>query len=221
MHEGHRERMRERFLQNGIEGFAPHEVLEMLLYFSKPRVNTNETAHDLIRQFGSFDRVLDADFESLCKVDGIGVNSAFMLRLIKDTINYYTKSKWADKPNLANTFAAGAYVLDMIGDQTSEGFYVLCLDAARNVLNLKKLSEGTAYRTYIDIQLIVKAAITHDAHSIILVHNHPNGLVEPSEADIQLTRRIQNAFKELNVKVIDHIIVGEGRFFSMAEKQLM
>ena len=221
MHEGHRERMRERFLKNGIEGFAPHEVLEMLLFFSKPRVNTNETAHDLINAFGSFDRVLDADFESLCKVDGIGANSAFMLRLIKDTINFYTKSKWADKPNLANNFAAGAYVLDMIGEQTQECFYVLCLDAARNVLALKKLSEGTAYRTYIDIQLIVEAAINQHAHSIILVHNHPNGLIEPSESDIQLTRRIQNTFKELNIKVIDHIIVGEGRFFSMAEKQLM
>ncbi len=221
MHEGHRQRMRTRYLQNGIEGFAPHEVLEMLLFFSKPRVNTNPTAHTLLDHFGSFDRVLDADFESLCNVEGVGENSAFLLCLLKDCINYYSKSKWKEKPNLPHTFAAGAYVLDMVGDQTAEGFYVLCLDAARNVLTMKKLSDGTAYRTYIDIQLIVETALSHHAHSIILVHNHPNGIIEPSEADLQLTRRIQNAFRELNVKVIDHIIVGEGHFFSMAEKHLM
>ena len=221
MHDGHRKRMRDRFLENGIDGFAPHEVLEMLLYFSKPRVNTNDTAHKLIQHFGSFDKVLDADYKSLTQVEGVGEQSAFMLRLLKDTINYYTRCKWEDKPVLSNSFAAGVYALDMVGEQTAEGFYVLCLDAQRSVLNFKKLSSGTTYRTLIDVQLVVETALTHHAHSIIVVHNHPNGLIEPSESDIALTRKIQRAFSELNVKIIDHIIVGEGRFFSMAEKQLM
>lgn len=221
MHEGHRERMRDRYLQNGIGAFAPHEVLEMLLFFTKPRVNTNGTAHKLMETFGSFNGILDADYNALCNVEGIGPNSAFFLCLLKDCVNLYTKSLWDKKPQLINYLTSGTYIHDMIGNQSTEGFYVVSLDASRNILGFDKIAYGTAYRTYIDVRLVVETALTRRAHCIILAHNHPTGMLSPSESDIQLTKKLQKAFAELDISVIDHIIVGETGFFSMAEHMMM
>ena len=221
MHEGHRERMREKYLQNGIGALAPHEVLEMLLFYSQPRVNTNETAHRLLDAFHSFSGVLDADVETLCSVDGVGKNSALLLHLIKDCFNLYNRGKQERLPELASATAAGHYALRMIGDQTTEGFYIICLDPSRRVLSMKKVAEGSTYRVAINVRKTVEYALDHKAFAVILVHNHPIGMIEPSDEDIGLTRRLQDAFRPLDISVIDHIIVGDDMFYSMASHALM
>lgn len=216
MHEGHRERMREKYLQSGIGALAPHEVLEMLLFYSQPRVNTNETAHRLLDAFRSFSGVLDADVDALCDVEGVGKNSALLLHLIKDCFNLYSLGKQERLPELATASAAGNFALRMIGDQTSEGFYVMCLDPDRRVLSMKKVAEGSTYRVMIDTRKVVEYVLSQKAFAIILVHNHPMGMIEPSDADIGLTRRLQDAFRPLDISVIDHIIIGDDMFYSMA-----
>ncbi len=221
MHEGHRERMREKYLQNGINALAPHEVLELLLFFSQPRVNTNETAHRLLETFRSFSGVLDADIESLCSVDGVGKNSALLLHLIKDCFNLYAFGKQEKLPELDTATDAGLYALRVVGDQTREGFYVMCLDNQRRVLSMKQVAEGSTYRVMIDTRKVVEYALQQKAFSVILVHNHPMGMIEPSDTDIGLTRRLQEAFQLLGISVIDHIIVGDDMYYSMAAHALM
>jgi len=221
MHEGHRERMREKYIQNGIGALAPHEVLELLLFYSQPRVNTNEAAHRLIDTFHSIHGVLNADMDSLCTIDGVGKNSALLLHLIKDVVNLYNRGSLERNPLLPTAMEAGDYILRMIGDQTKEGFYVFCLDPEGRVISYKKIFEGSTYRVYIDIRLVVEYALTHRAYSVILAHNHPLGLIEPSEEDIQLTQQIQSVLKPLSIPVTDHIICGDGCFYSMAAHCLL
>ena len=216
MHEGHRERLRDKYLENGVEALAPHEVLELLLFFSQPRVNTNETAHRLMDAFQSFSGVLDADIESLCQIKGVGKNSALLLHLVKDCMNLYGRSKQKKRVEILSAMAAGHYALRMVGDQTTEGFYVICLDPDRRVLSAKKILEGSTYRVMVDVRKVVEYILDYKAHAVILVHNHPFGAIEPSDEDIALTRKLQETLRPLGISAIDHIIVGDGCFHSMA-----
>lgn len=221
MHEGHRERMREKYRKHGVETLEPHEVLELLLFYSQPRVNTNEVAHRLLDTFQSLSGVLDADSDSLCSIPGVGKSSAVFLHLIKDVVNLYNQGKLERNPILPTAMDAGNYILRLIGDQAKEGFYVFCMDPEGRVLSHRKIAEGSAYRVYIDVRLVAEYALTHHAYAVILAHNHPKGLIEPSDEDLQLTRQIQSALSPLSISVTDHIIVGDGCFYSMAAHALM
>ncbi|MDD6307994.1 MAG: DNA repair protein RadC [Clostridia bacterium] len=213
--------MRNRYLQNGIDGFAPHEVLEMLLFYVKPRADTNGIAHALLNTFGSFSGVLDANIENLQQVSGIGKESAVFFHLVKDCMKLYSKSKWAAKPLLSNSAEVGTYAVDMIGDQTEEGFYLICLDPSNYVNSFCKVESGSAYRANVDVRKVVERALLYRAHHIVLVHNHPAGAVSPSENDIALTKKLVKTFGEMDIPVIDHIIVGKGHFYSMAERGML
>ena len=221
MHEGHRERMRNKYLKSGIGAFEPHEVLEMLLYYTKPRVNTNETAHQLLDTFHSFNAVLDADYETLCSVEGVGPQSALFFRLLKDCINLYGRGKNVELPQLYTAMDAGNFLLRMIGQQSTEGFYVVCQDPEKRVLSWKKLFEGTTYNVSIEPRAVVTYAIQHNACAVIIAHNHPLGTVAPSEEDVALTKRLQAALDPIDIFLADHIIVGDGHFFSMASKNML
>ncbi len=221
MHEGHRERMRERYLQNGIDALAPHEVLELLLYYSQPRVNTNETAHHLLDSFHSIRGVLDADADALCRVKGMGKNSAILLTLIKDIVNIYNRGNLNPRPYVLTAMEAGIHIRRLIGERSKEAFYVFCLDGDGRIFSHRKVAEGSASGVNADISLIVEYALTHGAACIILAHNHPMGPVDPSENDILFTKKVQEAFKHLNIFVTDHIIVGDGYFYSMAAHCLL
>ncbi len=221
MHEGHRERMREKYLQNGIEALAPHEVLELLLFFSQPRVNTNETAHLLMEAFQSFSGVFDADVETLAQIKGVGKNSALLIHLVRDCMNLYEKSKQRKRPEILSAMAAGQYALRMVGEQSVEHLYIICLDSNRRVLSSQKVLEGSVNRIMVDTRLVVEHILEHKAVDVILVHNHPNGPAEPSDEDIALTKKIQSVLNPLGISCIDHIIIGEGYFYSMAAHALM
>lgn len=221
MHEGHRERMRNKYLKSGIDAFEPHEVLEMLLYYTKPRVNTNETAHQLIDTFHSFSAIFDADYETLCSVEGVGPQSALFIRLMKDCFNLYGRGKRIELPQLHTAMDAGNFLLRMIGQQTTEGFYVVCLDPEKRILSWKKLFEGATYNVSIEPRAVVTYALQHNACAVIIAHNHPLGAVTPSEEDIKLTKKLQAAFDPIDIFLADHIIVGDGHFFSMASKNML
>ena len=159
MHEGHRQRIRNRYITNGIEGFAPHEIIELALFYSDPRGDTNAKAHHLIEKFGSVANIFDADIDDLLKVKGVGQQTAVLLKLIPDLYNYYHKTKWEKHPVLATPDCAGLYAVDMVGEATTEGFYLISLDSARKVICFSKIADGTVAGVNISTRLDRKSVV--------------------------------------------------------------
>ncbi len=217
MHEGHRKRMKMRFMKDGIDSFEPHQVLELLLFYSIPRRDTNELAHELLKKYGSLSGVFEADPKDLAKIPGIGENTAFLLSLIPQLARRYTNDKWGDKPELNSSTKAGNYAVSLFGGRTYEAFYIICLDAQNRVNYSELVHEGTINEAPVYPRLLVEAAIRHKANSVILAHNHPGGTLNPSRADIEATRTICTALEAISIKVIDHIIVCGEKYYSFAE----
>ena len=218
MHEGHRQRMRKKYLKYGIEAFSPHEILEMLLYYSKTRENTNPLAHELINSFGSLSGVIDADPRDLKNIKGIGDSSAVLIKLIKDVFEYYEKEKWQEVKRLGSVDEIGFYLTDMIGDKNYESLYMLCLDNSNKILDFVEVERGSVSSSAINVRKVLETAIRHNAEKVVLAHNHPSGLTTPSQEDIEMTAMFKDAFSAMTIKMIDHIIVGGNGFSSMAQK---
>ena len=218
IHDGHREKMRRRFLSGGLEQFADHEALELLLYYAIPRRDTNPIAHALMDRYGSLSAVLAAPVEDLQKVEGIGENAAILLKLVPRLCG---KARLADADRqelILNTASrAGAYLLERFYGQRSEVIYQLCLDRKGKLLACKKLGEGSIASAALDIRKLVENAILHSASSVVLAHNHPSGVASPSVEDYAATDRARAALETIGVALADHIIVADGDFVSLAE----
>lgn len=221
MHQGHRIRLKERFVKEGLDSFEQHEVLELLLFFSIPRRDTNEIAHALLDKYGSLSGVFEADPKDLTKVAGIGENSALLLSLIPDLSRRYFNDKWGNKPELNSSSKAGQYASTLFMGRVYEVFYVICLDSQNRVNYAERVHEGTINEAPVYPRLIVETALRHKANSVILAHNHPGGSLSPSTADIEATRRIVAALEAISIKVVDHIIVCGGKYVSFAERGLL
>ncbi len=220
-HDGHRMRMRNRYLNEGLDSFEPHEVLELLLYYAIPRRDINELAHRLIEHFGSLGNVFDADVSSLKQVDGIGENAAILLSLIPPLSRLYNLSKWDRKTTLASVDAAGQYAVAMYTGKKNEEFGIICLDSNRCVHFSGTIIEGTVNQAEAYPRLVVAEVLKHNAVNVILTHNHPNGSILPSAGDKEATKNILTALDAIGVNVLDHIIVSGERFSSMSALGLM
>ena len=218
IHDGHREKMRRRFLSGGLEQFADHEALELLLYYAIPRRDTNPIAHALLARYGSLSAVLAAPVEDLQKVEGIGENAAVLLKLVP---RLCAKARLADADRqelILNTASrAGAYLLERFYGEQNEVIYQLCLDRKGKLLACKKLGEGSIASAALDVRKLVENAILHSASSVVLAHNHPSGIASPSHEDYAATDRARNALETIGVALADHIIVADGDFVSLAE----
>jgi DNA repair protein RadC len=221
VHEGHRKRLKERFLREGLDNFEAHQVLELILFYSIPRRDTNEIAHELLKKYGSLANVFEADINDLIKTPGIGENSAFILSLIPSLARRYFKDKWGSKPVIDSSSKAGQYAVSLFAGRLYEAFYVICLDAQNKVNFPVLLHEGTINESPVYPRLVVEAALRHQANSVILAHNHPGGSLKPSQADIEVTERIRTALESISIRVIDHIIVAGDKYVSFAEMGLM
>ena len=217
MHEGHRKRLKMRFLKEGLDSFEPHQVLELLLFYSIPRKDTNELAHKLLERYGSLSGVFDADIKDIVKVPGIGENTAFLLNLIPHLARRYHNDKWGPKPELNSSTKAGNYAISLFAGRNYEAFFIICLDAQNRVNYSELVHEGTINEAPVYPRLLVEAAIRHKANSVILAHNHPGGTLTPSRADIEATKTICTALESISIKVIDHIIVCGDKYYSFAE----
>ena len=188
IHDGHREKMRRRFLSGGLEQFADHEALELLLYYAIPRRDTNPIAHALIDRYGSLSAVLAAPVEDLQKVEGIGESAAILLKLVP---RLCAKARLADADRqelILNTASrAGAYLLERFYGEQNEVIYQLCLDRKGKLLACKKLGEGSIASAALDVRKLVENAILHSASSVVLAHNHPSGIASPSHEDYAAT----------------------------------
>lgn len=221
MHEGHRHRMKERYLNEGLDGFQDHEVLELLLFFCVPRKNTNEIAHELLKTFGTLSAVMEASTTELEKVKGIGKNSALLLNLMPAVFRKYSVSSKGKRAIIDSTTKAGEYAESLLKGLTIERFYVISLDSQCRVIYADILQEGTIDQAIIYPRKVVETAMKRNAHRIILAHNHPGGSQKPSKADLRLTKTIFTALETIDIDVIDHIIVTSQGYYSMAAEGRM
>ena len=217
IHDGHREKMRQRFLKSGLDAFADHEALELLLYYAIPRRDTNPIAHALMERYGSLSAVLAAPVEDLKKVEGVGESAAILLKLAPQL---YRKAKMSDaeqEPILSSVERVGAYLLERFAGEKNEVVYQLCLDRKGKLLVCKKLGEGGVTSADLDIRRLVENALLTGASSVVLAHNHPSGVALPSRDDYAATDRAKTALAVVGVALTDHIIVADGDFVSMAD----
>ncbi len=216
VHKGHRERLRQRFLSEGLDNFQDHNILELLLFYSVPMKDTNEEAHNLIDTFGSLSGVFDASFEDLCNVKGIGERSATLIKMMPELFKKYEVDKINNNDAVLDTSKKVAeYIAPHFKGVINERMYVLCLDSNCRVLNFTQVSEGIINTAPLNTRKIMETALNCNASSIILVHNHPSGVVAPSRKDIDATIGMVNLMKKVSLRISDHIIIGNGSdFFS-------
>ena len=217
VHDGHRERLRQRFLTEGLDNFTDIQVLELLLFYCIPRRDTNELAHALKARFGSLSQVLEARPEELMKVEGIGFNTAVFLSLIPAAGRFYSVDRLSHTKILRTTDECGEYLLHFFGGRSQETVFLLCLDAKCKVLSCQQIGEGSVNSAGVPIRKVVETALAVNATSVVLAHNHPSGLAVPSHEDIVTTRRVAMALDAVEINLADHIIVADDDFVSMAQ----
>lgn len=215
-HENHRARLRETFRQAGIDGMPDHNLLEFLLFYSIPRKDTNELAHRLIASFGSLNKVFDATYEELLKIDGMGENSAMLISLIPALCRRYEEGISRGKLNLSEPEKAAEYVIKKFYGSKVEEFYMLCLDGAGNLSNCCKVGSGSVNSVNVDKRNILEVAFRNNADGVVFAHNHPGGVVAPSREDICLTSELCSLLKNVGIRLLDHIIVSGGDYLSLA-----
>lgn len=215
-HSGHRDRVRERFLKEGLDNFDDHNVLELLLFYSIPQKDTNEIAHNLVNTFGSISGVFDAKLEDLCKVKGITQRTAVLIKMIPQLFKKYETDKLNKDDAVLNTVDLVAeYISKFYKGVTEERLYLLCLDTNCRLLSCNMISTGTVNATQINNRKIIETAYSVNATNIILVHNHPSGIVAPSKKDVDTTIAIANLMSSIGLRLSDHIIIGNGNdYFS-------
>lgn len=222
VHKGHRERLRNRFLSEGLDGFEDHQVLELLLFHAIPRADTNPLAHLLLRRFGSLSAVLEADPRDLAMVEGIGKQAALFLSMIPPvTRRYFHDRVFRDRPQLTTSEGVADYLVPLMAGRPEEVFYVLCLDTQCRVIYPALVSEGTVKDAHVHPRHVVEEAVRHRAASVILAHNHPSGTARPSNHDHLITRHLVQALGAIEIKVLDHIIIAGEQSFSFAREGIL
>lgn len=221
VHDGHRERLKKRLLEQGLNAFDDHNVLELLLFFSMPRKDTNPLAHALIEHFGSLEAVLEAPTDELLKLGGIGENTAALIKLIPEISRRYAINKNRFDGILNSTEVAGSYLSARYQFERDEVVYVVCLDAKLRVLCFKELFRGDVNSTEVSVRKIAELALAKNASSVIISHNHTSGIALPSREDEITTRRIKTALESMGIALTDHIIVAGDDFVSMADSGLL
>ena len=185
IHKGHRERLKQRFLEEGLDNFTEIQVLELLLFFAIPVKDTNPLAHSLLDHFGSLSRVLEADVEDLKKVPGIKDHAATLLALVIDLCRYYQVNCAQETDILTTLDACGKYLVPRFFGRTKESVFLLCLDAKCKVLCCKEIGEGSVNTAAISVRKVVETALAANATTVVLAHNHPSGIAVPSNEDVQ------------------------------------
>lgn len=217
VHKGHRERLKQRFLEEGLDNFTDIQVLELLLFYAIPQKDTNPIAHALLDRFGSLSQVLDASAEELRKVSGISDHSATLLTLVTQIARYYQVDASQRVESLTTLDACGAYLVPRFFGRNKETVFLLCLDAKCKVLGCKEIGEGSVNSASISVRKVVETALAANATTVILAHNHPGGVALPSTEDVQTTRRIAAALSAVEIHLADHMVVAEGDYVSMVQ----
>lgn len=219
LHRNHRMRLKQRYLREGLSGFEPHNVLELLLFFTIPQKDTNDLAHRLLDRFGSIAGVFDAPVGELVKVKGVGMHTATLIKLIPDLWQVYEKDRaTVSRRKINSTASAAAYLAPLFTGRSTEAVAAVALDASGGLLGVEIIAEGSPADAPIDTRRICEWAIGVRAAGLILAHNHlGSGNCDPSRADCTATRRLATILSGLGIHLIDHIIICAGEYLSMAD----
>ncbi len=217
----HRKRLRERFRKSGADGMHDYELLELLLTFSIPRRDVKPVAKKLISEFGGLSGVLDADQKKLEELQGVGSMSAALIRLVKELYNTYLAENMKRGDVLSSPETVLKFVRVRLSGMTNEAFMVIYMNVKNEVIDYSILHEGTVDNVAVYPRRIIESALSRHAAGVILVHNHPSGNPMPSREDKSLTRDIADAAGTLDIRVLDHIIVGKDGYFSFMENDLI
>lgn len=220
-HLGHRKRLKERYEKAGMESLQDYEILELLLFYAIPQGDVKARAKELLKRFGSLKGVLDADLKALREVPGIGEHSSLFFRVVRDVRTLYLRQGAELKDQISSTKELIDYCLASMGGLKDEHFAVIYLNARNRIIQVETIQEGIVNQAVVYPRKVLEKALKHKASAIILVHNHPSGHVRPSDADIRLTRVLQDAARVMDIVLHDHLIVGENRFFSFREEGIL
>jgi len=220
-HQGHRKRLREKFLKSGLSGFHDYEIVELLLSLGTPRKDCKTAAKEAIRKFRTLRGVLEAPAEELQQIPGIGAYSAFGIKLVQEVAREFLKAKILDKPFYRSSQEVFDYLYHSMRGLKKEVFKVIYLSSQNQIINTVDLSEGTINSSSVSPREVIEGALKNNAAALIFVHNHPSGAIEPSSSDKGLTRELVYAGRIMRLKVLDHIIIGENKYYSFAGEGLI
>ena len=220
IHDGHRERVKDEFRKMGLEHFPDHKILELLLYFSVPRADTNIIGHRLINRFGSLSSVFDAPYELLCGVKGIGSQSATLIKLVSSVISAYMDDHTSLKCVINTPDEAMEFMRCKFLSERVECIYMVCMGTNGKVLFCNRVADGTPETVGITPADIVKAALRANAVKVMIAHNHPHGICNPSSQDLRTTSVLFNELRRVDIELTDHIIVAQDGVYSMKKNNM-
>lgn len=216
MHEGHRKRIREKYRLNGLEGFADHEVLELLLFYANKRSDTNETAHRLMTRFGSLSAVFEASYDELVQVEDIGDVAATLITMVPELFRRYSSDKVNKITEINNYEDAKTFLTPKFFGLKVERAALLLLDSQNRINNFVFVHEGSLNASQLDLRKCMQVALNNNASSVILAHNHPMGVASPSKSDVEATQVLADTYRPMGIPLSDHIILSDSDAFSMA-----
>ncbi|OGR24251.1 MAG: hypothetical protein A2277_12405 [Desulfobacterales bacterium RIFOXYA12_FULL_46_15] len=219
--EGHRKRLRDRFLKSGLTGFQDYEVIELLLSLNTPRKDCKESAKLLLERFKTFPAVLEASHESLCEIEGIGPANSLGIKLIKEVADRYLETRIISRDVVQNQRDLLEYLNQTIGHKTKEVFVGIFLDAKNRVLASKILFTGTLTTSSVYPREVIIHALQHNAAAMIVSHNHPSGDATPSKSDLEITKKLFFTLKYVGIILHEHMIISSEGFFSFAAQGLI
>jgi len=214
IHDGHRDRLRNRFIEHGLDNFNELNALELLLFYAIPRRDTNGIAHALLDRFGTLSGVLSASQQELMEVDGIGENAAALIRLVPQIMKRAAVSTAEKKRKIQRCSDAIEYLKPRFMYESDEVFVVLFLDSHRNVIRCEEMSRGTVNAVEVNIRRVVEYALKFKASYVIIAHNHPDGNINNSVEDDYVTKQLYKSLDLVDVKLLDHIIFSNESYMS-------
>ena len=219
--EGHRQRLREKFLKNGLDGFLDYEIIELLLTLGTPRSDCKQSAKDALKKFESLKSVLEATPAELKKIKGIGDNNVFGLKIAQAVSRRYLADKIINKDFIRSADEVKEYLQHELRDKNREVFVAIYLNGRNQIIKMEELFQGTISTSAVYPREVVKRALENDAAAIVFVHNHPSGNPNPSQDDLSITKKLKDALISIDVSVHDHIIIAGNDVYSFADHGLI
>ncbi len=219
--DGHRQRLRDKFLKSGLDGFHDYEIIELLLTLGTPRKDCKQPAKDALKKFGSLNGVLEASPTELKSIKGIGDNNVFGLKIAQAVSRRYLADRIIDKDFVRSADEVMDYLKHNLRDKSKELFLVIYLNGRNQILNMEELFEGTLSTSAVYPREVVKRALDNDAAALVFVHNHPSGNPNPSQDDLTITKKLVEAAKSIEVSVHDHLIIAGNDVYSFADHGLL